>query len=206
MAKGVTVMRYANRRWTSLWGAVVALGGLSGWLPLSCGAAETAGASASDTVLGTWQHHKATLDYFGITSLYSCEGLEIHVRQILLHFGARKDLRVSAIGCPGPIDAPSRIGRVNADFYTLAPVDAGGSDTVRARWTATELTTRRPNFMGAGDCELIQQMKDLLTKNFSLRDVEYRADCFPHEVRPDGFAVKARALTAVPLQANAAEG
>ena len=38
-----------------------------------------------------------------------------------------------------------------------------------------EVTTRRPYFMRNGDCELIQEMKDLITQNFSLRDVAYRA-------------------------------
>jgi hypothetical protein len=53
--------------------------------------------------------------------------------------------------------------------------------------------------MGDGDCELIQAMKDLVTKNFSLRDLEYRTDCVPHELMMDGFAVKGQALRALPV-------
>jgi hypothetical protein len=52
--------------------------------------------------------------------------------------------------------------------------------------------------MGEGDCELVDQMKDLITKNFSLRDVEYRTRCVPREVSLDSYSVKGQALRAVP--------
>jgi hypothetical protein len=161
---------------------------------------ETPGTLTADIVTGAWQHHKVTFSYVGFTSLYTCDGLEEQVRAILLHLGARKDAKVMASGCPGPIGAPSRTAWVDADFYTLAPVgNAGGSDTVKALWTAVEVTPQHPTFMGDGDCELIQAMKDLVTKNFSLRDLEYRTDCVPHELMMDGFAVKGQALRALPV-------
>jgi hypothetical protein len=185
-----------------VWGVLAALAGL----PLGVAAAESAAAPPTDVVTGAWQHHTVTFNYTGFTSLYTCNGLEGHVRQILLHLGARKDLQVSAVGCPGPVDSPSRTAWVRTDFYTLAPAaDTAGSDTVRARWTPLEVTAMRPSFMGEGDCELVDQMKDLITKNFSLRDVEYRARCIPNELHMDSYAVRGQALRAVPGP-NAARG
>jgi hypothetical protein len=200
-------MAHVIRRWMLLWGAVAVVAGLL-FGPSSTGAAEAAPATpAVDIVAGAWQHHKVTFSYYGITSLYTCDGLEGHVRQILLHLGARKDVKVYASGCPGPFNAPSRSAWVDADFYTLAPAaDADESDTVKAHWTPLEVTARRPNFMGEGDCELIQGMKDLITKNFSLRAIEYRTNCVPHELWMDSYAVKGQALTAVPLKSNAVKG
>ena len=61
-----------------------------------------------------------------------------------------------------------------------------------------ELTPQRPFFMGEGDCELMQGMKDLMTKNFSLRDLRYRTDCFPNAPTPDSFAINGQTLTAAP--------
>jgi hypothetical protein len=58
--------------------------------------------------------------------------------------------------------------------------------------------------MGDGDCELIQGMKDLIIKNFSLRDIEYRTSCVPHEVSMDAYAVKGQALRAVTPNLDAA--
>jgi hypothetical protein len=184
-------------RWMSVLG-MMALGGGS---TLTCAAIETADTAAGDIVNGAWQHHKVTFSYFGFTSLYTCDGLEDQVRQILLHIGARKDAKVTASGCPGPVGVPSQSAWVDADFYTLAPVAAAdGSDTVKARWTSLEVRPRRPNFLGEGSCELIQEMKDLITRNFSLRDVDYRTSCFPNELTVDGFAVKGQALRALPLK------
>jgi hypothetical protein len=204
---GLTVMRHANRPWMSLWGAVALLGGLWCWSPSTHAAVPTADTPRTDIVTSAWQHHKVMFSYFGFTSLYTCDGLEDQVRRILLHLGARKDVTVRASGCPGPDNTPSHSAWVDADFYTLVPAaDASGAGAVNARWTPLEVTPRRPSFMGGGDCELIQEMKDLVTKNFSLRDVEYRTDCVPHEVTLDAFAVKGQALKAVPPNANAVRG
>jgi hypothetical protein len=197
-------MRYANHGWMPVWGVLAALAGLP--LGTAATAAETAAAPPSDIVTGAWQHHKVTFNYVGFTSLYTCTGLEGQVSQILLHLGARKDLKVSAVGCPGWDNVPSRTAWVRADFYTLAPApDAAGSDAVRAHWTALEVTPQRPSFMGDGDCELIDQMKDLITRNFSLRDVEYRARCVPNQQYLDSYAVKGQALRAL-SSANAVRG
>jgi hypothetical protein len=199
------------RPWVSRWGTLVV--GVAVLGSLACGTLAGAAAATPATgtvtapaemVTGVWQHHKVTFSYFGITSLFTCDGLEDQVRQILLHLGARRDAKVRASGCPGPYNTPSRSAWVDADFYSLAPAaDTKRADTVKASWTPLEVTARRPDFMGDGDCELIQAMKDLITKNFTLRDVEYRANCVPHEQWMDSFAVKGQALRAVPLKSNA---
>jgi hypothetical protein len=192
-------MQRANR-WMLVLGMMTALGGGS---TLSCAAVETADTASANIVDGAWQHHKVTFNYFGFTTLYTCDALEDDVRQILLHIGARKDAKVTASGCPGPVGVPTHSAWVAADFYTLAPVAAAnGSDTVKARWTSLEVSPRRPNFLGEGSCELIQEMKDLIIQNFSLRDVDYRTSCFPHELTLDGFAVKGEALTALPSKST----
>ena len=182
--------------------AVAVLGGLACGPPADSGGVDTPVTPPGDIVAGSWQRRQVTFNYFGITSLYTCDGLEDQVRRILLLLGARKDVTVYAGGCPGPYNAPSRMAWVKADFYTLAPA-AGGSDTVKARWTALEVTPRRPDFMGDGDCELIQGMKELIIKNFSLRDIEYRTSCVPHEVSMDAYAVRGQALKAVTVNFNA---
>ncbi len=158
-------------------------------------------------VSGVWQHHKATFDYVGFTTLFTCDGLEGRVQQILLDLGARRGVKVFARGCPGPYNTPTHTAWVDADFYTLAPASgAGAPDTVRARWTALEVTPRHPYYMSDGDCELMQGMKGLITENFTLRGVEYRTDCVPHEVITDSFAIRGQALRAAPQKLNAITG
>jgi len=167
--------------------------------------AESAG---GPVVAGTWEHHKASFSYYGITALYSCSGLETNIRQLLRHLGARKDLTVRAYGCPGGYDSPGRDAIVDVDFYSLTPsADANAANTVQARWTPVEVSANSPSFIGHGDCELITEMKDILSKNFSLRDLKYRTDCVPHEVSLNDFSVKAEVLKPLPATvASAAHG
>lgn len=154
-----------------------------------------------DIVWGSWQHHKMTINYFGITSAYNCDALEDRVRQILMHLGARKDAKVSAVGCARGPEVPSRTAWIETDFYTLVPAEsASASGAVRAYWTSREINPRHPYYMGGGDCELIEQMKELISKSFAMRDIDYETDCQPHEITLDGFDVKGRVLIPVPAQ------
>jgi hypothetical protein len=179
-------------------------------ISLCCITALASGPSASAAeqplaaVPSVWQHHAVSVNYFGITSLYTCDGLESHVKSILLHFGARQDASVTANGCsPGP-NSPSRIAVMYTNFYTLAPSsDPTTADVVSAQWTSLEMRPNRPFFMGGGDCELVEQLKDLLSNNFSLRDVSYRTNCVPHAIGLDGFSVKVQALKAIPVAKSA---
>jgi hypothetical protein len=153
----------------------------------------------SAPVAGTWVLHKDQFDYYGLTSLFSCSSLEDHVKDILVHFGARKDAHVYANGCPRGTLTPSHFASVRAEFYTLQPAeDPAATGVVNAQWTALEMSPRHPFFINDGDCELVQDMKDILQKNFALRDVNYRTGCVPHELSLNGFSVTAQALKAVP--------
>lgn len=199
-------MRYANRSWKSVLGTAALFLGVCCGPSLGFAAVQPADTPPTDLVKGEWQHRQATFDYVGFTTLYTCTGLEDKVRQILLHLGARRDAHVSAVGCPGPSNAPSRTAWVKADFYTLVPApaaSAGGPDTASARWAPLKVTPRRPEFMGDGDCELMQGMKGFITKNFTLRDIDYRTSCFPNTLSIDGFAVTGQALMPVPANSNA---
>jgi hypothetical protein len=170
---------------------------LAGICTVACVAPPPAPAPNGKVVTATWQHHKVNFSYFGITSLYSCTGLETNIRSILLYFGARKDAKVTAQGCPQGPDVPGRYAIIDTDFYSLAP-SSDSSDTVPAQWMPVIVSPRQPYFVSGGDCELINEMKDLITKNFSLSDLKYRTDCVPYEVNVEDFRIEAQALKALP--------
>ena len=168
---------------------------LAGICTVACVAPTTAPAPTGKVVTATWQHHQVNFSYFGITTLYSCTGLETDIRSLLLHFGARKDAKVTAQGCPEGPDVPGRYAIIDTDFYSLAP-GSDSSATVRAQWMPVIVSPRQPYFMSGGDCELISEMKDLITKNFSLSDLNYRTDCIPYEINVEDFKIEAQALKA----------
>jgi hypothetical protein len=153
-----------------------------------------ADAPTDDLVTVTWEHRHATFSYIGITTAYNCDALASQVGRILVYLGARKDAKVSARGCP--LDLPSHAAWVDADFDVPIPFGAGEGVTsagVRARWDRVELNPRRPPFMEVGDCELMEDLRDLVRSNFYLRRLEYATSCFPHELSLDGFSVTGEA-------------
>ena len=193
-------MQYSKRILTSA--AMVGLLALPALPVLSAGDDTSAGGSV---VAGTWEHHQARFSYFGITTLYSCDGLEDNTRALLVHLGARQDAKVMALGCPHGSSVPGRNAIVDVDFYSLSPsADANAANTVPAQWTAVQVNPTHPHVMGRGDCELVGELKDLISKNFSLRDLNYRTDCVPHQLTLDDFSVKAQALKPLPAAVAAA--
>jgi hypothetical protein len=49
-------------------------------------------------------------------------------------------------------------------------------------------------------------MKPLITENFTLRNVDYRTDCFPHEITLNGFSVTGQVLRPLSPSANGVQG
>jgi hypothetical protein len=163
---------------------------------------ENALATAQAPVATVWQSHKAGFDYIGLTSTYTCDGLESKVRQLLVYLGARKDLKVSANGC-GPRDFPmGGIVRVDVEFQTLAVAPDTAATPVHGYWAPLRVAAQRPTFIENGDCELVDQIHHLVTDNFSLRNLDYDAHCMPHDIYMDSFDVRGEVLRATPVGAG----
>ena len=52
--------------------------------------------------------------------------------------------------------------------------------------------------LGNGACELLEQMQNLMIRNFSLRDLDYSTHCIPRELTAGGHAIYGEALTSAP--------
>ncbi len=151
-----------------------------------------AGASAERSA---WKHHHAAFQYYGLTALYTCDGLEDKVKQILLFLGARKDAQVQATGCFRGPNSPSHEAFVTVDFDTLqAAPESSDADIVQAHWAATQVTPRRPQFMDEGDCELVDGMRAVVKEGFSWRGLDYNASCVPYSLTLGGFNVRGEVL------------
>ena len=164
---------------------------------LATGLANAAAPAAAESVEAHWQQQKVEFGYTGFTTHYSCDGIEEKVKRILLHFGARADLKVRATGCDIGMQRIGPFAWVHAEFNTLAPgAAAAAGDSVDARWQPLKLAARRPMFMEEGECELVEQLKPMLEKNFALRDLDVRTTCIAHQVNMNDYSVTAQALKA----------
>jgi hypothetical protein len=157
-------------------------------------AADQAGAAAPNE-RSAWKHHHATFAYYGITSAYSCDGLEDKVKEILLYLGARQDAHVQATGCPRGPSSPSHQAFVTVDFDAVqAAPDSSDTDNVQAHWADLQVAPRHPRFIEEGDCELIDGLRAVLKDGFSWRGLEYSTSCIPHQLELGGFKVQGAVL------------
>ena len=160
--------------------------------------------SGSSSIPAQWRAQKLDFTYTGFTAFYTCEGLESKVRFILLTLGARNDAEVHAQACDRASNKPNKIAWVQAKFSTLAPADAGTvpKDTVQAAWKTVQISPNRPVEMGMGECELMEQMRPMIEKAFTLRNTAYNVRCVPKQMSVADYSLKTDVLQLVTPIAN----
>lgn len=173
--------------------ALAAVGGAPGW-------ADTQ-AEGSGGVPAVWTAKELRFVYMGFTSHYSCDGLRDKIRVILTDFGARDDMQVSEAPCTG-LGRPTKFPGVNIKINVLQPAsDATDSSVVAAHWKRVQLPGPGDAVRQAGDCELLEQVKQKILPLFATRDVQYHSTCVPKQLSIGGTSLTADVL--VPDQPTA---
>ena len=192
--------RFARQR-TRLFGAVAPLAVLAivGVLALAVTAKATS-AGAAETATGTtesaqWVQRKIDFTYMGFTTHYSCDGLRDAVRQVLLQLGARRsDLKVHERGCTRPLGVPEPAPSVGGTFFVLEPAQSATEHSVEAAWQRVNVQVGRPGPDAAGQCELIDQVKQKIVPLFSTRGVKFSENCVPHQLTLSGSTLSVEVL------------
>jgi hypothetical protein len=178
--------------------------GLAGALALS-----TASSADDDAATGggpgTWQIHKYTFQFMGFTTTYSCDGLADKLRIVLRAAGARADVKSVAGACPNGFGRPDKFARAYLTFYTLAPADSGAhsSGGVQGVWRPVTFAARQPRELALGDCELIEQFRQLVLPMFTTRNVISNTTCIPHQESGSNIDLRFDSFTAVPAKKHA---
>jgi hypothetical protein len=157
-------------------------------------------AAQADGVSAVWTAKQKRYTYMGFTSRYSCDGLREKIRATLLKFGAAKDLKVDSMACPSGFGRPTTFPGVSIIMQVLTPAgDAGApasAKSVPAHWQLVDLTAKRDPLDVAGDCELIEQIKQQILPLFTTRNVQYQSTCIPNQLQVGGTQLKAEFLIA----------
>ena len=160
-------------------------------------AADPTNPAGSETQ-AVWTPKEASFTYTGFTTKYSCEGLVSQVRSVLLSLGARReDLVVVGTGClePGrPVPFPG----VKVRMTVLTPASGTAGNAVAAQWKHVRVRLDTDPLAEAGQCELVEQIKQKLLPLFATREVEFKPNCVPHQLNPNGTRLSAQVL--VPVQ------
>jgi hypothetical protein len=168
-------------------------------------------AAADESPLpGLWQRHEYVLSHTGFTSSYTCDGIAQKVRLLLLAAGARDDLKV--VGrCSSAIGGPSRIATARATFSTLSPAPGSVAPAQPAEgkpeaapepgigvWKTVELRERTPSWLGAGDCELVEQFDRELLPFFATRDHQAHMTCTLGEYALGAISLRFQSFAPLP--------
>jgi hypothetical protein len=167
-------------------------------------AAAAAAAEGEAAVSAVWKPRELRFVFMGFTAHYSCDGLQDKMRRTLLMLGARPDLSVNEYGCAGGLDRPSPFPSVHIKVNVLQAAAAAGeaaagappAPTVSAHWKLVDFTARRDPLDVAGDCELIEQIKQRILPLFTTRNVQYESTCIPNQYVVGGTHLKAEVLVA----------
>jgi hypothetical protein len=180
------------------------------WFRRSLAAAATLGllacsAAWADSTDGgqsaVWTQKEFRFTYQGFTTKYSCDGLRDKMRTILLQLGARKqDLKVNESGCVGNSGVPDPFPGVSVKMSVLVPADSSAAGAVPSHWKAADLKLDSSSLAEAGECELVEQVKQKVLPFFTTRNVDLKNDCVPHQLTPGGTRLSAEVLAADQMQ------
>ena len=173
---------------------------------------QAAGEGAGSPVLAVWKEQRLDFSYMGRTARYSCEGLRDKMRSLLLDLGARRDLKVSLLGCNE--SAPLRHGylgpRLNIVFSSpvlpdsaAQPLHAGDLSAVEARYESFTLTSDAFRNYGVGDCELVEEFARQILPKFATKDVKQDITCVPYQASGSRFFVRGEILRAAAMPKTA---
>jgi hypothetical protein len=150
-------------------------------------------------VPAVWADKELNFTYVGFTTKYSCDGLRDKMRSVLLDLGAeKKSLKVLQSGCSSPGGRPDPFPGVRVKMRVLQPAGSSNTDEkeppVAAHWQPLDLKFHDSFSMDSGECELMEQIHQKVLPLFSVRNVEFKSTCVPHQASPTRPILKSEVL------------
>ncbi len=165
--------------------------------------------TAADEVAAAWKRHEVDLVYMGFTTRYTCGGLKSKVKLLLKHVGARPDMKIQERGCEYGYQMVADFPHLKIVFYAPEIPEAGSREVgepVLGVWKPVSIKRNLPRGLDWGDCELVEQFRDRILSELTMRNVAGDVNCIPHQLignRIDlSFEVLAGAPSADVVQAQ----
>jgi hypothetical protein len=152
------------------------------------GASATGDAPSGAPEPGTWQPHTYEFQFMGFTATYSCDGLGDKLKLLLRLSGARADTKVVPL-CVRGYGVPDKLAQAKVEFSSLQPAVAGGPGGVNGVWRHVEVSPRHPFDLQSGDCELVEQFRDVVLPMFATRNLQQQITCVPHQDSGSAFSL-----------------
>jgi hypothetical protein len=169
--------------------------------------------AVGNPVAAVWKERHIDFFYLGRTARYSCDGLRDKVRAMLLDLGARRDVKIVAIGCEdyNRVRVNSAGPSLNIIFSAPAfpdaaakPLRPGDLAATDARFEAFTITSDAFRNMGIGDCELVEEFTRQILPKLVTRDLKRDITCVPNQQSGSRFLVQGEILKTLPRAEQAA--
>jgi hypothetical protein len=169
--------------------------------------------NTGNPVPAVWKEQRLDFFYMGRTARYSCNGLRDKVRAMLLDLGARRDIKIVAIGCEDydRLRADSLGPSLHIVFSAPAlpdaaakPLNQGDLAATDARFETFTITSDAFRNMGIGDCELVEEFTRQILPKLVTRDLQQDITCVPYQQSGSRFLVQGKILKALPRAEQAA--
>jgi hypothetical protein len=168
----------------------------------------TAAAETGDPVAAVWKEQRLTFTYMGRTSRYSCDGLRDKMMALLMDLGARRDMKISRVGCfeDRPSTRPAYLSPSLALVFSspalpdssAQPLHAGDLAAVDARFEPFTLTSDAFRNFSVADCELVEEFARQILPKLTAREVKSDITCVPYQASGSRFMVRGQILRALP--------
>jgi hypothetical protein len=164
--------------------------------------------ATGNPVPAVWKERHIEFVFVGRTARYTCDGLRDKVRAMLLDLGARRDVKVVAIGCRAHdrLRANSQEPSLSVIFSapalpdnTAKPLRVGDLAATDARFVGFTITSDAFRNMGSADCELVQEFARQILPTLATRNVRQDIACLPAQQSGGHFFVHGEILKTLPL-------
>jgi len=122
-----------------------------------------------------WAAYSLSVDLRNLPRRYSCDELQLKLRDVLLALGARPDLKILISRCESGSRSP--IARVQLAIPQSVERTAKGGVVVEAAVAIVRLEPGHPVSLSAADCDLMRQIKDRLLAPISRPAVSFNLAC-----------------------------
>jgi hypothetical protein len=179
----------------------------------TCAAATPATPVTGIPMAAVWREQHLEFFYMGRTSRYSCDGLRDKIRALLLDLGARRDLRISAIGCEdaGQMHRNSPAPRLSITFSaptlpdpSIKPLREGDLSATDARFEPFTIANDAFRNLGLGDCELVEEFSHQILPKLVTRALRRDIACIPYQASGSRFLLRGEILKPLPRAEQAA--
>jgi hypothetical protein len=110
-------------------------------------------------------------------------------------------MNVHEAGCTAFLGQPEPFPAVSGTFDVLQPLpsqqaQSSSGPIVAAQWRTVRVRLSDSTLGSAGQCELLEQVKEKILPLFDTRNVRFQSNCVPHQLMLPGAALQVEVLMA----------